>query len=57
MADQKLTELGAITAVSGDELIYIVDDPSTTPVSNKVALKDLINYLSAQLIIMEEVFS
>ena len=57
MTDTKLTALEAITQASGDELLYVVDDPSGTPVSKKVTLDNLLNLLSGQLILMDEVFS
>lgn len=57
MADQKLTELGAATAVATTDIIYVVNDPGSSPASKKVTVGDLINFMSGQLIIMEEVFS
>lgn len=36
MADQKLTALSEISVPAFEDLLYIVDDPSGTPVSNKV---------------------
>jgi hypothetical protein len=38
MADSKLTALSAIAAVMGEDLVYVVDDPSGSPVSNKVTI-------------------
>jgi hypothetical protein len=37
MADQKLTELGALSALTTDDLFYVVDDPSGAATSKKLA--------------------
>lgn len=39
MADKKLTELDAITEVTNDDLLYIVDNPSS-PVSKKITVSN-----------------
>jgi hypothetical protein len=36
MADVKVTELGALTSVAGEDLLLIVDDPSGSPISKKI---------------------
>ena len=36
MADQKLTALSALSALTGDDLLYAVDDVAGTPTSYKV---------------------
>lgn len=41
MADKKVTELSAITNLSGDDLLLVVNDPSGTPTSNKVTVSRL----------------
>jgi hypothetical protein len=41
MADQKTTELTAITTFSGDETFYVVEDDDGTPVSRKVTVEDM----------------
>jgi len=41
MADKKVTELSAITSLSGDDLLLVVNDPSGTPSSRKVTLTNL----------------
>jgi hypothetical protein len=41
MADKKVTELSAITNLSGDDLLLVVNDPSGTPSSNKVTVTNL----------------
>lgn len=41
MADKKVSELSAITNLSGDDLLLVVNDPSGTPTSNKVTVSRL----------------
>lgn len=41
MADKKVSELSAITNLSGDDLLLVVNDPSGTPTSNKVTVTNL----------------
>ena len=41
MADQKLTELSALSALTTDDLFYVVDDPSGTAASKKLAVSVL----------------
>ena len=41
MADKKVTQLTALTAVANTDLLLIVDDPSGTPVSKKVEVGDV----------------
>lgn len=41
MADTKLANLTALTAPSGDDLLYVVDDPAGTPADRKLALNNL----------------
>jgi hypothetical protein len=41
MADKKVSELSAITNLSGDDLLLVVNDPNGTPVSNKVTINNL----------------
>ena len=38
MADAKLTALGAIASVAGEDLVYMVDDPGGTPVEKKATV-------------------
>lgn len=42
MADTKTTGLSALTALSGDELLYIVEDDDGTPVSRKITIEDFL---------------
>ena len=46
MADSKLTALSAIAAPALEDLLYICDDPSGTPVSNKVTLTQIQQLMS-----------
>jgi hypothetical protein len=41
MSDTKLADLTALTAPSGDDLLYVVDDPAGTPADRKIALDNL----------------
>ena len=41
MADTKLDDLTALTTPSGDDILYIVDDPAGTPLDRKIALNNL----------------
>jgi len=41
MANKKVTELDALTAVSGDDLLLVVNDPAGTAVSKKAAVSSL----------------
>lgn len=47
MADRKITELTALTAPDQKDLLYVVDDPSGTPVSKKISLHDLFGSVPA----------
>lgn len=42
MADQKITQLTALTTPSTDDLLAIVDDPSGTPITKKITLLNLL---------------
>lgn len=48
MADKKVTELTAITSVSGDDLLLVVNDPLGTPESRKVTLKNFFANVSTE---------
>jgi hypothetical protein len=41
MADKKVTELTALTNVSGDDLLLVIDDPLGTPASKKITINRL----------------
>jgi len=47
MADRKITELAALSAPTGKDLLYVVDDPSGTPVSKKLSLHDMFGSVPA----------
>jgi len=47
MADQKVTELANLTAASSEDVFYVVDDPSGTPVSKKITAKNLFGAVPA----------
>ena len=53
MADKalKISELGAVTAPSGDDLLVIVDDPTGTPVTKKVTVANFFGNSSANVVI------
>lgn len=44
MADTKLTGLSALSSSTGDDLIYIVDDPSGTPASYKITKNNFFKF-------------
>lgn len=41
-ADSKLTDLAADTSPTNDDLIYVVDDPTGTPLEHKVTIDNLV---------------
>lgn len=41
MADKKVSELTALTNVSGDDLLLVVNDPAGTPTSRKITVTNL----------------
>jgi len=41
MADKKITQLTAITNLSGDDLLLVVNDPLGTPASRKITVSNL----------------
>lgn len=41
MADQKISELTALTSATDDDLLAIVDDPAGTPVTKKITVANL----------------
>ena len=49
MADKKITQLDALTNVTADDLILIVDDPAGTPTSKKVTAENLKTYITTGL--------
>ena len=47
MADRKITELAALTSANQKDLLYVVDDPSGTPVCKKISLYNLFGSVPA----------
>ena len=47
MADIKISALGAISAVAGEDLLAIVDDPSGTPASRKATMTQVLAFINA----------
>lgn len=47
MADRKITELAALTSPNQKDLLYVVDDPTGTPVSKKISLYNLFGSVPA----------
>jgi len=47
MVDVKISALGAITTVAGEDLVAIIDDPSGTPVSKKATIDQIKTYINA----------
>jgi len=47
MADQKVTELANLTTVASEDVFYVVDDPTGTPVSKKISAKSLFGAVPA----------
>jgi hypothetical protein len=41
MADKKITELSSLTSLAPEDLFVVVDDPSGTPITKKIAAADL----------------
>lgn len=46
MADKKITQLTALTAVDNSDVLAIVDDPAGSPVTKKVTADVLGEYMS-----------
>lgn len=44
MADRKITELPAITAVTADDLLVVVNDPGGSPATSKITVANFIKY-------------
>ena len=53
MADKakKISELTALTAPAGEDLLVIIDDPSGTPVTKKVTVANLLGNSAANVVI------
>lgn len=51
MADKKITELTALTSLSNDDLLVVVDDPAGTAVTKKITASNLKAGLIAESIV------
>ena len=49
MADKKVTQLDALTSLSGDDLFMVVDDPAGTPTSKKITVTNAFTGMTAIL--------
>jgi hypothetical protein len=47
MADIKISALGAIASVAGEDLVAIIDDPSGTPASRKATITQIATFLAS----------
>ena len=55
MADKKVSELTAITSISGDDLLLVVNDPNGTPESRKVTIENFFSAVDAAADFQENV--
>lgn len=46
---KKVTDLTALTSATGDDLLYIVNDPSGTPGSRKITVNNFANSIKSQV--------
>jgi hypothetical protein len=49
MADKKVTQLSSITRLSGDDLLYVVNNPGTTPASTKITIDNVFANVSSDV--------
>ena len=49
MVDVKISALGAISSVAGEDLVAIIDDPSVTPVSKKATMTQVLAFINANI--------
>ena len=47
MADQKLTQLTALTDLTDDDLFYVVDDPADVPEGKGISWANIVKYFTA----------
>ena len=47
MADQKLTQLTALTDLTDDDLFYVVDDPAGVPEGEGISWANIVKYFTA----------
>lgn len=51
MANQKITELTALTSVATEDVFVVVDDPSGTPTTKKAALSDIVKAIPVEIVV------
>lgn len=50
MADKKVTQLTAMTTTAGNDLLYVVDDATGTPVSKKITMDDFFGAVASNTV-------
>jgi hypothetical protein len=50
MADKKVSQLDSLTTTAAPDLLMIVDDPTGTPVSKKITIKNLFGAVPANTV-------
>ena len=50
MADKKVTQLTALTTTAGNDLLYVIDDPTGTPVSKKISMNDFFGAVASNTV-------
>lgn len=50
MADYKITELNELTSVAAGDLLIIVDDPAGTPITKKITVANLFDYMAGMIV-------
>ena len=48
MPDSKVTALTAITTATSDDALYIVDDPTGTPLSRRITTRNFLSSISSE---------
>lgn len=51
MANQKITELTALTSVATEDVFVVVDDPSGTPTTKKATLSDIVKAIPVEIVV------
>lgn len=49
MADKRITQLPAATAVTADDLLAVVDNPSTSPITKKATAAMIRTFIGCQI--------
>jgi hypothetical protein len=55
MADIKISDLSAISAVAAEDLIAIIDDPSGTPASRKATFTQILAFIDANITALQNI--